>query len=71
MVGEHLKYARRSRNLTQEEVAHRAGVDRSYLSQIENNRKSPTIDVFVAVCQAIGVRASEVMAALEAGGAGR
>ena len=41
MLGEELRAARLRAGLTQEELAHRANVDRSYISQLEHNLKSP------------------------------
>jgi len=64
-LGDELRAARQSAGMTQEEVAATAGIDRSYLSQLENDHKSPTVDVLFLVCGAIGVRASVVIARVE------
>lgn len=45
---------RRSLGMTQEELAARAGVHRTYIGDIENGRKSPTIDRASAVAAALG-----------------
>jgi transcriptional regulator with XRE-family HTH domain len=65
MLGEELRSAREKANLTQETLAFRAGIDRSYLSQLENNHKSPTLDILFRLCKALGVRASELIARVE------
>lgn len=71
MLGEVLRQAREDAGLTQEEVSFRAGVDRSYLSQLENDRKSPTLDLLFRVCEAIGVRTSTLIARVERKRTGR
>jgi transcriptional regulator with XRE-family HTH domain len=65
MLGEELRKAREAAEMTQEQVAFAAGVDRSYLSQLENNHKSPTVDVLFLICDALGVAASEILARVE------
>ncbi len=45
MLGEELRAARLAANLTQEELADEAGISRNYVSLLELNRKSPTVDV--------------------------
>ena len=65
MLGQELKRARDEAGLSQEEVAHRAGIDRSYLSQLENDRKSPTLDLLLRVCAALGVKAATLVGRVE------
>ncbi len=66
MLGDELKKVREAANLTQEQLAFKASVDRTYVSQLENNKKSPTVDMLLRICQAIGVSAAEVIARVEA-----
>jgi transcriptional regulator with XRE-family HTH domain len=70
-LGAELRRARTDAGLTQEEAAFAAGLDRSYLSQLEHDRKSPTVDTLVRLCTALGIRASVLLARTErAGGSG-
>lgn len=66
MVGDELYNARINAGLTQEKLAHKSGVDRSYISQLENNKWSPTVDVLFRLCDALGITVSELMARVEA-----
>jgi transcriptional regulator with XRE-family HTH domain len=66
-VGGELRKARDEAGLSQEKLAEKAGITRVYVSQLENNLKSPTLDVFVRVCKAVKVQPSEMMARLERG----
>ena len=43
-IGKKIKELRKSKNLTQEEFSEQIGISRSYLSDIENNRKSPSVE---------------------------
>jgi transcriptional regulator with XRE-family HTH domain len=65
MLGEELRRARDEAGLSQEEVAARAEIDRSYLSQLENDKKSPTLDLLFRVCKAIGIKTSTLVARVE------
>ena len=65
MLGKELKKARESAELTQEQLAFAAQVDRSYISQLERDLKSPTLDMLFRLCEALGVSASELVARVE------
>lgn len=39
--------------MSQEEIADRAGVDRTYISILERGLKSPTLETFERVCGAL------------------
>lgn len=55
MIGERLKQIRREKKITQEELAEKSGVNRSYLSVVENGHSSPTVEVVEKLAQALGV----------------
>ncbi len=65
MLGELLRQARLTAGLTQEALAHQAGVDRSYLSELEHDKKSPTVSMLFRLCDALGVKASHLIAEVE------
>jgi transcriptional regulator with XRE-family HTH domain len=65
MLGQELRKAREAAGLTQEELSFRAGVDRSYISLLEHDRKSPTVDTLLRLCNALGVSASRLIARIE------
>jgi transcriptional regulator with XRE-family HTH domain len=64
-LGTELRKAREKAGLSQEEAAFAAAIDRAYLSQLENDHKSPTVDTLLRVCEAVGVRASAILARVE------
>lgn len=45
LIGEKLKNARKSVGLSQEELAFRANLTREYISQIENGKKHPSLEI--------------------------
>jgi transcriptional regulator with XRE-family HTH domain len=65
MLGDELRKARGQADLTQEQLSFAAGVDRSYLSQLENDKKSPTVDLLFRICDALGVAPSDLLARVE------
>lgn len=64
-LGAELRKARRKAGLSQEQTAFAAGIDRSYLSQLENDRKSPTVDTLFRLCDALGQKLSVLIARVE------
>jgi transcriptional regulator with XRE-family HTH domain len=67
MLGIELRKARERAGLTQEQLALKAHVDRSYLSEIERDKKSPTVKLFLRLCKGIGVSGASVIARIEKG----
>ena len=55
VVGINIRRIRTERELSQEEVAYRVGIDVSYLGQIERGRRNPTIGVLGRIADALGV----------------
>jgi len=64
-LGDELQKARNDAGLTQEELARKAKLDRAYISLLENDHKSPTVDTLCRLCGAIGISASTVLARVE------
>ena len=52
--------------MTQEQLAHEAGVHRTYISLLERDEKSPTLKVVFRLARALGVRPSELLREVEA-----
>lgn len=60
-LGRVIARLREAAGISQEELAERAGVHRTYISQLERGIKSPTLNILVEVSGALGVRASELV----------
>lgn len=65
MLGEELRRIREKAGITQEELSFRAGVDRSYISQLEHDKKSPTVDTLFRICDALGASTAQLVARVE------
>lgn len=65
MLGNELRKAREAAGLTQEQLAFKARVDRSYLSELERDKKSPTVKLLLRLCDTLGVSASRMIARIE------
>lgn len=63
--GEGLRRLRKERNLSQEELAGRSGLDRSYISILERNLKLPGLYTIFALASGLGMEASEIMMEME------
>lgn len=64
IVGETIRELRRQRALSQDELAARCGIYRTYLSRIETGEANPTLIVLVALAGALMVTPSELLARL-------
>jgi transcriptional regulator with XRE-family HTH domain len=64
-VGDYLREARQAAGLTQEELAFKAQIHRTYVSLLERNKKSPTLDTFLRLTAALGVSAADIVRRLE------
>ncbi len=56
-LGALLRQKRKERKLTLKVVAEKAGISEGFLSQIENDVNSPSVDTLVNICSAIGMEA--------------
>jgi transcriptional regulator with XRE-family HTH domain len=65
MLGDVMRRHRVAAGLTQEQLALRAGADRGYISEIELDIKSPTVDMLIRLCRVTGARPSEILAEIE------
>lgn len=64
--GRALRQVRESKGISQEALAHEAGVDRSYVSLLERGIKSPTLRMVFRLAGILRVTAAELVAKAEA-----
>lgn len=53
--GQTLKLFRVAAHLSQEELAEKSDLDRTYISMLERDIKSPTLQTMIHICEALGV----------------
>ncbi len=60
-LGSLLRRYRREQGFTLKTVSEKAGISEGFLSQVENNVSSPSVDTLMNICAAIGVNAGDVL----------
>ena len=60
-LGSVLRKHRKELKLTMKEVAEKARISEGFLSQIENNVNTPSVDTLMNICGAMGVNADPGM----------
>lgn len=61
ILARNLRTYRQARGLSQEELAHRADIDRTYISSIERCQYAASIDVLERLARELGVRPSALL----------
>lgn len=65
VVGKVIQSFREQRKQSQELVSGFAGIGRTHLSAIERGERKPTLDTFFKIADALGVKPSVIVAAIE------
>ena len=60
-LGANLKEIRLSKGIKQAEIARTLGVDRSFVSNIENGKTNPTLSTIASLARALGVSTNELL----------
>ena len=67
LFGEALRKARRENcALSQEQFAHEAGLDRSYVGQVERGERNVSLEIIVRLAQTAGVPSAELFKLIDA-----
>lgn len=61
LFAENLRRYRAARRISQEQLAHDAGLDRSYISDLERSIYAPGIDVVAMLARVLGVEAADLL----------
>ena len=61
VFGEVLKRHRSVLNVSQEELAFRAGVDRTFISRLDRGIRQPTITTLIGLGVALGISAADLV----------
>ena len=67
LVGWNLRRIRNDRDISQEALAHEAGVDRAYVGGIERKSHNPTIDLLERLAITLNIDISELFAKIPKG----
>lgn len=61
IFGEVLRRHRSEKDISEEELAFLAGVDRTFVSRLERGIRQPTITTVIGIGQALGVSAADLV----------
>ncbi|MEX1030801.1 MAG: helix-turn-helix transcriptional regulator [Paenibacillaceae bacterium] len=61
LFGKSLREFRKEAGLSQDELSFQSGVDRSYISEIENGLKAPSILTILALTGSLKIKPSDLM----------
>ncbi len=61
LLGKNIKKARLDAELTQAQVADKAGIHVNYFARIERGIQTPSVDVLEAIANAVKVKAAELL----------
>jgi len=65
VVGRIIQHAREEKGISQEVLSGFADIGRTHLSAIERGARKPTLETFYRISEAMGMRPSELMKAIE------
>jgi transcriptional regulator with XRE-family HTH domain len=65
VLGDEIRKARVAAGLTQEELAFKAKLSRNYVSLLELDAKSPTVETLARLCKPLNVKVSALIARTE------
>lgn len=60
-LGQNLKKIRAEEKMSQGDIARKLGVDRGYISNIENGKKNPTLATIERLANALGISVDELL----------
>ncbi|MCZ8158576.1 MAG: helix-turn-helix transcriptional regulator [Rhizobiaceae bacterium] len=63
VFAQNLRRIRQAKKMSQEDLAHRASIDRTYVSSLERGVYSPTIEVVAKIAHALDVEVVELLIA--------
>jgi transcriptional regulator with XRE-family HTH domain len=60
LIGVRIKSLRRSKGMSQEELAEKMRISSKYLSSIERGKENPTLDTFIKLAEVLEIELSEI-----------
>lgn len=60
-LGNNLKALRANKSITQSQLAELIGVDKSFVSNIENGKTNPTLSTITSLAKVLGVTPAELL----------
>lgn len=64
-LGMRIKYLRSQRKWSQEDLAFEANVNKNYISDLENGRRNPSLDILERIAVAFGISLADLFRGVE------
>ena len=64
-LGMRIRFLRNERGWSQEDLALEANINKNYLSDLENGRRNPSLDILERIANAFGISLSELFKGIE------
>ena len=64
-VGEAIRLARTNTGLSQEALGYKAGLHRTYVSDVERGQRNPTVVTILALARTMGITSSDLLKSAE------
>jgi transcriptional regulator with XRE-family HTH domain len=68
ILAHNVRIIRKEAGLSQEELAHRAGLHRTYISSIERSERNVSLENIFAIAEALGVTPADLLNPIGTGG---
>jgi transcriptional regulator with XRE-family HTH domain len=65
IFGKILQEERKAKKISQEKLAKLTGLDRTFISLIENGKRNPTFTTIIKICSALEIEPSELFSIYE------
>lgn len=62
VVGRNVRRRRQELGLSQEQVAHDAGITLRYMGKVERGQQNPSLDVMVRIASALNMKPADLLA---------
>lgn len=59
--GETLRELRKEKGLSQEELAHESGLDRTFISLLERGKRQPSLGTIINISSSLGIEADRLV----------
>ncbi|MDO7905350.1 helix-turn-helix transcriptional regulator [Paenibacillus sp. JX-17] len=69
-IGENIRFSRLKKGFSQEQLALNAGVNTSYIGQIERGEKNPTLKTLDKISSALGITLIDLLSQVDSKGGG-
>lgn len=64
-LGMRIKYLRKQKNWSQEDLALEANINKNYICDLENGRRNPSLEILERIAFAFGITLSELFRGIE------